>query len=288
MKNEREQVVSMRRRGLIVGVAFLFIFIVLSTVTPSLTSTGEVVNIFETGGDAGNILIARYIFFFMIAGFVYWGFTAIMQRAVLLRLVLAFGISWLSIAFLVPNDLLSFISIYSALGATISVILPFLVVLLVTSQLVSIGILKPQNVIIQRVIWGTFSVFMMYYLISTAQLFTWVWGLFGGTGVKGVSANPVLNLLMIIIFLVSLVAFVWNKKFIKWARDIYEFVQTQNMRSRENEAKLAMMEQENQKSRARFAQVLQAQRESNRNVKKVEKLAEDAYEEAYLNGRKLD
>ncbi|MEA3414511.1 MAG: hypothetical protein U9Q99_03245 [Nanoarchaeota archaeon] len=120
--------------------------------------------------SGSNITIVRYMLFIIVFMMVYWAIDFLMKGKGFAKFIFSTMVSYLAINFIVGKEILSIITAYSALGATFIIIIPFIIVLLFTTRLLlHKDKLTISGVIIQRVIWGTYSIFLIYYLITSLK-----------------------------------------------------------------------------------------------------------------------
>ena len=97
---------------------------------------------------------------------------------------------------------------YSAAGLTLSVIIPFIVLLFFSSMLLSnekISSMTIGKVIVEVALWLLFVGFMIYKLIA---------------GYPGVSLSSGTAIVMLAVLGISLLILLFNKNFRKWVRSI--------------------------------------------------------------------
>jgi hypothetical protein len=157
--------------------------------------------------------------------------------------IFSLGISYVAIAFILPEQIISILSVYSALGATFTIFIPFIAVILVTSKLVSSGIITVQKVLVQRVIWGAYALLVIYYLWTTGNLFGT-----GNTVIGGLKAASGLSWMIVIIFLVSLFFFIRNDPYVRLIRGYKSKVERANAQAEREERALAAEQAEHDKT----------------------------------------
>ena len=176
-------------------VAFLVFAFALNFVnigiTGEATAVDSVIGDLFTNWESGQLdaNIAKYIFFFLISavitGILYYTLISNMGFA----LIISLPIGFLSTAYLAPEEIFAVLTTYSALGLTISAVIPFVIVVLASAFLVSGEKMKQLTVartLVQIIIWITFVLFLGYKLIvgyATLERATGViiilWAIFG-------------------------------------------------------------------------------------------------------------
>ena len=81
------------------------------------------------------------------------------------RWLMAVPISFLAVAFITPDDFLGVLNTYSALGLTLSIFLPFAVVLLYTAGVFKKEQITLPNLLLANLMWVLFSLFLVYRTI---------------------------------------------------------------------------------------------------------------------------
>lgn len=180
--------------------------------------------IWASDGDGGNLVFVRWIMFFIILMAVYWAISSMVDGKSFVKFLFSGAISYLAVNFILIDEIYSIMTTYSALGVTFMVIIPFIIVLLFTSKLISSGLLTVGKVFAQRAIWVGYTVFLIYYLWTSER---------SSTG---------LNWMIIIIGIISALITIFNKQFIKTVRDWARKVTDANARERMANTKMAAAE----------------------------------------------
>jgi hypothetical protein len=184
-------------------------------------------NIFDLQGMLGigegevlatQVLIAKYIFFFTMIFILMWASELLFKGYGLVKLLIAAGVSWLAITFLVQGEIVVALTTFSALGILFMVGLPALAILLITSRLLELKSINAQRLLIQRVIWLAYSAFLLYYLLSTTQFISILTALTGGGGLE---EGWGLTLIVLVIFGVSIFLFLKNDVYVKAIKGVY-------------------------------------------------------------------
>lgn len=137
-KKKSEKYSEKRLMALAVGI-FVFAAIALSFVgVPDTVSiTGEITADFLSGWESGNldISIAKYLFFLLILGLIFsiLRFTGFFNG--LMCFILSTIVSFLSIAYVTPEELYAIVMTYSALGLTLMIFVPFIIFVLFSAML---------------------------------------------------------------------------------------------------------------------------------------------------------
>jgi hypothetical protein len=171
------------------------------------SSDSRIKDMFSGGGDL-DINIAKYLIFFMLLILItsVLGFAKFPENG-FLRFLLALPIAFLSSAYLIPAEILTILQSYEALGIVLSFILPFVILLFFSAMLASnekIASMSMPKVMLEVFLWLFFAIVLGYKIII---------GLINGEIPLGLNL-PLL--IMGAVFLVSLLIFVFNKKFRNW------------------------------------------------------------------------
>ena len=164
----------------------VFAFLLAFTNVPqqNVTTTGQVIENLELGGVAESIgtfltdfispekvdaTFIKYTFFILLTFFIISILSmAEMPKNSFLRVLFAIPISYLSIFLIKPEEILSALVLYSALGMTFIVIIPLVILVLFTSQILK-GKLSHGKILIQLMTWYFYLAFLIYFL---ARAFT--------------------------------------------------------------------------------------------------------------------
>ena len=139
---------------------------------------------------------------------------------------------------------------YSALGVTFMVIIPFIVVLLFTTKLVSKGILSVQKIFVERTIWAAYGIFLVYYLVTSER------------------SNTVLNWLILTITVVSVLIAIFNKRFVALVRKTLRDVEDANAKAKIHRAKIAAAESSHKEELSKITNDLKEQEKLNKKLRK--------------------
>jgi len=248
LRRERATEGSVYKRRFVFGIvtffAFTFLLIFINFSDGGITGK-SIFNIFDFAGEnADSLIITKYIFFLTLAGIIYWGASSLVgeSNGGFFVAVGSLGVSYVSIAFILPDQIISIISVYSALGVTFTIFLPFIAVLLVTSKLVT-SVLTVQKILVQRVIWGAYSLLVVYYLWTTGNL----WGT-NETVIGGLAAAQGLSWMILIIFAVSAFFFIKNDPYVRLIRKYKGKVERANAEAERQERALASEQAEHDKN----------------------------------------
>jgi hypothetical protein len=160
----------------------------------------------------------------MVLMLVYWATDNLIEGKGFFKLLFAGAISYLAVNFIVIADIYSIMTTYSALGVTFTLIIPFIIVLLFTTKLVSSGLLTVGKVFTERVVWATYSIFVVYYLVTSEK------------------SSTLMNWIILGIMIVSISIAIFNSRFIKFVRRVASKVREANQKTKMTEAKMAAAE----------------------------------------------
>jgi hypothetical protein len=232
----RDKLFSYEKKALAIGAIILFVFVFLvgfvnfGGESPQITGYA----LFDAGsfsldfwsaeGDGGNLVFVRYIMFFIILMAVYWAISSIVEGNAFVKTLFSGAISYLSVNFILIDEIYSIMTTYSALGVTFMVIIPFIIVLGFTTKLISSGILTLGKAFTQRAIWAGYTIFLIYYIYTSDR---------SSTG---------LNWMIIIIGIISALITIFNKPFMKKVREWMKNVADANAKTRMAETKMVAAE----------------------------------------------
>jgi hypothetical protein len=236
-------------KKLIIGLFAFFAFsFLIAFINFNGGITGKTVFDIFTIGESGadTPLLVKYIFFLSLTGIIFWGISSIVQGNDFLKFLFSGGISYVSIAFILPSEIMSIVSAYSALGVTFMVFLPFVVVLLVTSKLVTSNAITVQKVLVQRIIWGAYAVLTAYYLLTTGGILNSIFGI--GFSQQAVQGSAPLSWIILAILVVSGFFFIFNDFYVKRVRVLMRKVKRANAQAERDSRSLASEQAEHDKT----------------------------------------
>lgn len=274
-KRGRRRISSYEMRKLSLGIGlFLTISLLFGAFSFSTSSDGIITGNalfpdfsdedFSFGGEGGffdiwdseknptDTSLIKWLMFFMVIMLIYWAVDGIVEGKGFLKFLFAGVVSYLSVNFIVIEEIYSIMTTYSALGVTFTVIIPFIIVLLFTTRLVSDKRLNLPKVFTQRVVWAAYTIFLVYYLWTSEQ------------------SSTAMNWLIIFIFITAAIISIFNKSFINYVRTWNRKINRMNTQSEIAELRESTAEGISRK-------------ETNDAVKKIEaegrarKALEDAY-----------
>ncbi len=156
-----------------------------------------------------DINIAKYLFWIILTVLIFSSLNfAKFPDSTFLQGLLAIPIGFLFTAYITPSELFTVLTAYSAAGLTLSVIIPFIVLLFFSSMLLSnekISSMTVGKVIVEVSLWLLFVGFMIYKLIA---------------GYPEVSLSSGVAIVMFAVLGLSLLVLVFNKAFRGWVRGI--------------------------------------------------------------------
>lgn len=126
-----------------------------------------------------------------------------------LQWLLAIPIGFLSVAYITPAEIFTTLTAYSALGLTLAVIMPFVILLFFSSMLLSnekISKMSVGKIMFEVMLWLFFVGFLIYKLIA-------------GYG-EGIKMSSGMMIVMFIVMGLSGMILVFNKNFRKWVRGL--------------------------------------------------------------------
>jgi len=153
---------------LIIAALFLFVKLTGNVITGNATSF--IKDFFTATKDNLDSAISKYVFFVIVLGIV-WGALSFAHfpTSALLQGLIAIGVSFLGVAYLTPEEVFTILQSYTSLGITLTFIVPFMIMLFVSSMLVSNEKLKDMSVaklLVDKVLWIFYLVVLGYKMIS--------------------------------------------------------------------------------------------------------------------------
>jgi len=179
-------------------------------ITGNQVETSFISDLF-TNWSEGNldINIAKYLFWIILTVLIFASFNfAKFPDSVFLQALIAIPVGFLVTAYITPAELFTVLTVYSALGLTLSVILPFAILLFFSSMLLSNEKIKRMTVgkiLLQVSIWALFVGFMIYKVI---------------TGFSGALLSTGASIVMLSVLGLSLLILVFNQNFRNWVRNV--------------------------------------------------------------------
>jgi hypothetical protein len=159
------------------------------------------------GGNL-DINISKYLFWLMLTGLI-WGalsFAKFPPQGVFQALI-AIPAGFLATAYITPTEVFTILTSYTALGITLSFLLPFMILLFVSAMLTSnekIRQMSIPKIMLETFLWIFYLVILGYKMIS---------GLVSGQIQLGLTL-PII--IMVSVFGISALILVFNSKFRTW------------------------------------------------------------------------
>ncbi len=231
-KGEKGKQVSFSKNiptGVIVGIFVLALLLLSIQVPSSAEVTGSAVSssfISEMFGDWSqgdlDVSVAKYFMFGILILLIFsiFNMTNIpSQQGV--QWILSILVSFLAIAYITPEEIFTILSTYSALGMTLSIFVPFAVMLLFSAALLSPikntkkgeevklvpGKANVGQVVLVKFLWLLFTGFLLYKIVS-------------GFASPDVDLSVGMSIVLGAVFIISLFLTIFNKKFRNWIRGI--------------------------------------------------------------------
>ena len=193
--------------------AFLLSFINNSVVTGNAI-TGKITTNFIsdlfTNWGAGqlDLNIAKYLFLLMLTGLI-WGALSFAKfpKYVIFQGLIAIPIAFLATAYITPEEVFTILQSYTALGITLTFVLPFMIMIFVSAMLVSSEksfSMSPAKILLEIFLWLFFVAILGYKI---------VFGLVTGSMPFGLNLTIGITLA---VFIISSFILFFNKRFVKW------------------------------------------------------------------------
>jgi hypothetical protein len=161
-----------------------------------------------SGGNL-DVNIAKYLFWIILTLFIFSAlhFAKFPDNS-FLQFLLGISISFLATAYITPAEVFTALTTYTALGLTLSVIAPFLVMIFFSAMLLSnekISQMTIAKIMLEVMLWLFFVGFLIYKLI---------------TGYSGHELSRGMMIVMFVVLGLSGLILVFNKNFRKWVRGL--------------------------------------------------------------------
>ena len=171
---------------------------------------GIIGDLFATWGEGNlDVNIAKYLFWIIIMLFIFSSLNfAKMPENGFLQFLLAIIISFLATAYITPEEVFTVLTTYTALGLTLSVIVPFIILIFFSAMLLSnekISQMTVAKVMMEVMLWLFFVAFLLYKLI---------------VGYSGHELSTGMRIVMFGVLILSGGILVINKHFRKWVREL--------------------------------------------------------------------
>ncbi len=178
---------------------------------------GDLFSNWSTGNVDTNI--AKYIFFFILILLIFsiLNFTGVPDHPAV-QWILAILVGFLSTAFITPDEIFTILTAYTALGFTLSIILPFAILILASSAMLS-PIRKSGRRVITQVSRITIGKIMLNILLWFAFTLVMFYKLIVGYG-QGVSPTSWMGILILVVTVVCLGFLIFHRKFRNWVMRI--------------------------------------------------------------------
>lgn len=155
-----------------------------------------------------DVNIAKYLFWLMLTGLI-WGALSFAKFPPngFFQALIAIPVGFLATAYITPTEVFTILTSYTALGITLTFILPFIILLFVSAMLLSnekIRQMSIPKIMMEVFLWIFYMVVLGYKLIA---------GLVSGELQLGLTL-PIM--IMMAVFLISLLIVVFNSKFRNW------------------------------------------------------------------------
>ncbi|VVB83266.1 Uncharacterised protein [uncultured archaeon] len=179
-------------------------------ISPTIGAGTSFISDLFTQWSAGqlDVNIAKYLFWLMLTGLI-WGALSFAKfpPSGVFQALIAIPVSFLATAYITPTEVFTILTSYTALGITLTFILPFIILLFVSAMLLSnekIRQMSIPKIMMEVFLWIFYMVVLGYKLIA---------GLISGQIQLGLTL-PII--IMMAVFLISLLIVVFNSKFRNW------------------------------------------------------------------------
>lgn len=222
-KKKRERVKkknSYDKKYLAIGIIAVFVFAFLlnfvnvsqpSEQIPNTITGHSIMGDLFANWSGGNldVNIAKYLFWIILTLFVFSAlhFAKFPDNS-FIQFLLGIIISFLATAYITPEEVFTILTTYTALGLTLSVIVPFLIMIFFSAMLLSnekISHMTIAKIMMEVMLWLFFICFLIYKLI---------------TGYSGHELSTGMQIVMFAVLGISGLILVFNKGFRNWVRGL--------------------------------------------------------------------
>jgi len=222
-KKERERAKkknSYDKKYLAIGIIVVFVFAFLlnfvnvsqpSEQIPNTITGHSIIGDLFANWSGGNldVNIAKYLFWIILTLFIFSAlhFAKFPDNS-FIQFLLGITIAFLSTAYITPEEVFTILTTYTALGLTLSVIVPFLILIFFSAMLLSnekISHMTIAKIMMEVMLWPFFIGFLIYKLI---------------TGYSGHELSTGMQIVMFAVLGISGLILLFNKNFRKWVRSL--------------------------------------------------------------------
>jgi hypothetical protein len=157
-----------------------------------------------------DVNIAKYLFFFMLAGLI-WGALSFAKFPpnTFFQAIIALPVAFLATAYITPAEVFTILQSYTAMGITLTFILPFIIMLFVSAMLLSnerLNQMSVPKILLEFFLWIFFTVILGYKLVE-------------GMVTGKVPIDQGLNftiIAMLVVFVITILITTFNSRFRKF------------------------------------------------------------------------
>ena len=188
------------RKNLMLGFLAFFIFVVAINFVSAANQTGPIGDWF-TSWDDGNFStnIAKYLLWALVSMLVYGISDKFpgLEGKEFIKIPFALIVGFLSMAYITPEEVISMMTAYNAMGFVLSTVIPFLILAFFTFDLAGKGGTPKEQVsynVLATLMWVGFSLFMVVRAITATEDSTLLtWGIAAAAIVMTVSIRPIMK-----------------------------------------------------------------------------------------------
>jgi hypothetical protein len=181
-----------------------------------------------------DIMISKYFLFFLLSILIYSILaSADFPENDFLKWLLGIPIAFLAVAFITPDDLIGILTTYGALGMTLSVILPFMILFFFNTMLLTGKKLTVGKILLQRFLWLLFSIFLIYRMI---MLF-----------VEGRTTSGIVVVIIISAVVISALITIFNSRYTRMVSKLRNIARIETSKRNQLETQLAAQEVRSEK-----------------------------------------
>ena len=193
------------RKNLMLGFLAFFIFVFAINFVSAANPIGDwfFVNMdeWEGGGKNFSTNIAKYLLWALVSMLVYGISDKFpgLEGKEFIKIPFALIVGFLSMAYITPEEVISMMTAYNAMGFVLSTVIPFLILAFFTFDLAGKEGTSKEQVsynVLATLMWVGFSLFMVVRAITTPEELhsTWLtWGIAAAAIVMTVSIRPIMK-----------------------------------------------------------------------------------------------
>ena len=185
------------KKNLVLGFFSLFIFVFAINFVSAANPIGDWFTSWDDGNFSTNI--AKYLLWALVSMLVYGISDKFpgLEGKEFIKIPFALIVGFLSMAYITPEEVISMMTAYNAMGFVLSTVIPFLILAFFTFDLAGKGGTPKEQVsynVLATLMWVGFSLFMVVRAITATEDSTLLtWGIAAAAIVMTVSIRPIMK-----------------------------------------------------------------------------------------------